>query len=46
METKDFTEGKTFIQYEEDTITILKAFRNRQYIEKLSPLYFKAPHIT
>lgn len=46
LETKDFTEGKTFIQYEEDIPTIRKVFENKEYIKNLSPLYFKAPHIT
>lgn len=46
LETKDFTEGKTFIQYTEDAREIIKVFQHREYIQNLSPLYFKAPHIT
>ncbi len=46
LETKDFTEGKTFIQYKEDIYTIRKSFENVEYTQNLSPLYFKAPHIT
>jgi hypothetical protein len=46
LEAKDFTEEKTFIQYTEDIHTIRKVFENKEYIQNLSPLYFKAPHIT
>jgi hypothetical protein len=42
----EFTEGKTFIQYKEDVPAIQKAFQNKEHIENLSPIYFKAPHIT
>jgi len=46
LETKDFTEGKTFVQYTEDITEIQKVFLTQEYSTNLSPLYFKAPHIT
>jgi len=42
----DFTEGKNFIQYREDITEIQKVFLTQEYSTNLSPLYFKAPHIT
>lgn len=40
------TEGTKFIQYKEDTIRIMDIFRTRQTENRISPIYFKPPHIT
>ena len=46
LETKDFTEGKTFVQYSEDVSHIISIFSRAPYASRIAPLYFKAPHIT
>ena len=43
---KDFTEDITFIEYKEEIKEIQNFFLNKEYSSFLSPLYFKAPHIT
>lgn len=44
--TKEFTEDESFIQYSESPEHIYKIFSSVPYTEKLSPIYFKSPHIT
>lgn len=43
---KDFTEGITFVEYTEELIKIQNIFLSKEDLSFLSPLYFKAPHIT
>ena len=44
--TKDFTEGQTFIEYNEDIEVIRSIFEQLPSVPRLSPLYFKPPKIT
>lgn len=46
LQTKDFIEGKTFVQYSEDISHIISVFSEASYTSRIAPLYFKAPHIT
>lgn len=46
IETKDFTEDKTFVEYREDISEIVRAFWDTESTKTLVPIYFKAPHIT
>lgn len=43
---KEFTENKTFVQYTEVINDIRTLFEKTPYSDKLSPIYFKSPHIT
>jgi len=43
---KDFTDKKTFIEYEESPDEIALFFNRKKNEERLSPIYFKPPHIT
>lgn len=40
------TDQIKWVEYSDDTDTIFSVFWKKEYTEKLSPLYFKAPHIT
>jgi tRNA A37 threonylcarbamoyladenosine modification protein TsaB len=46
LTTKELSDDKTWIQYSENTETIKHVFESKEYLSALSPIYFKAPHIT
>lgn len=43
---KDFTDTKTFVEYDENTDEIIEFFTKKNTENRLSPIYFKPPHIT
>ena len=43
---KDFTDTKTFVEYEENPDEIRAFFEKKKTENRLSPIYFKPPHIT
>ncbi len=42
----DFTDGKTFIEYKENLNIVWKVFTNKSSETRITPLYYKPPHIT
>jgi hypothetical protein len=46
LTTKELSDDKTWIQYSENPETIEHVFESKEYVSALSPIYFKAPHIT
>lgn len=44
--TKDFTGDKSFVQYRDNVDIIEKIFTNLSQSDRLTPIYFKEPHIT
>lgn len=46
LTTKELSDDKTWIQYNENRETMEHVFAVKGYVSALSPIYFKAPHIT
>jgi hypothetical protein len=45
-EKNDFTNGREFIEYDENISHIIDVFRGRNSLDVLVPIYLKDPHIT
>lgn len=45
-EKNDFTDDKVFIEYREDWAEVIKIFSSLKYLDRVTPIYLKEPHIT
>lgn len=45
-EKNDFTDDKVFIEYREDWGEVARIFSSLEYLDQVTPIYLKEPHIT